>query len=684
MANDGTVKIGAELDESKLKKGISGVGNLAKKGIAAAAGVTAAGITAFGAMAKASLDAVASMEQNIGGVETLFKDSADIVIENANRAYETAGMSANDYMSTVTSFSASLLQSLSGDTEAAAKTADMAIGDMSDNANKMGTSMEAIQNAYQGFAKQNYTMLDNLKLGYGGTKTEMERLLKDAEELSGIEYDIDNLNDVYSALHVIQEEMGITGTTAKEAASTIEGSMNSAKAAWDNFLAGSGTAEELVASFSTAAGVVFENLSEIIPRLAETVPEAAGMIATNIGEQLPQFVDFGMQLIKNLADGITNAGPSLIENGLGIVETVCSGIMLHAPTLIQSGMDIITNIVSGLVTNAPQAVGQISSVLSDITITLINALPGFAQSGADIITNLVNGLAAQAPNAVAQAGTMLTDYTNAILGALPDILSAGADMILSLLDGLVETAPDVIVQAGEMLIDFAAEIGSHLPEILQKGIEIIGKLLAGIVQEVPNLLAEIPGIISDIGSRFLEKDWGSIGKNIIDGIKNGISSAASGLVDSAVQAAKDAINTVKGWLGIASPSKRAKKEVGRMIPAGAAEGVEEGTPEFVEASEDSAQSAIAAMQKASAAEFVSEMQGKSYDAAEDNEMAARSKWQNNGYDQEDPDDDGTIVIYNHFDVDGTPLVDKTVKKTKREIAKEQKSKRAVKGDVAFA
>ena len=198
----------------------------------------AAGAAALGKVASEAISGYADYEQLVGGVETLFADSADVVQQYASNAFKTAGLSANEYMETVTSFSASLLQSLGGDTAKAAQVGDMAISDMADNANKMGSSMESIQNAYQGFAKQNYTMLDNLKLGYGGTKTEMERLLADASKLSGVEYNIDSLSDVYEAIHVVQEEMGITGTTAKEAYETISGSLATTKAAWSNLLVG--------------------------------------------------------------------------------------------------------------------------------------------------------------------------------------------------------------------------------------------------------------------------------------------------------------------------------------------------------------------------------------------------------------------------------------------------------------
>ena len=282
---DGSLLFDTELDTSGLKTGLSGIGGVAKTALAGVAGLTAAGIAGFSALTKASVEGVASLEQNIGGVETLFGEAADTVLANAEKAYQTAGLSANEYMSTVTSFAASLKQSCETEEEAA-EVANMAVTDMSDNANKMGTSMEAIQNAYQGFAKQNYTMLDNLKLGYGGTKTEMERLLADAEKISGVKYDINNLNDVYSAIHVIQGELGITGTTAKEAATTIEGSMSSAKAAWDNFLSGAGDASELADALSTVADVLVQNLGEIVPRLAEGLPD----LFASLSELLPELL----------------------------------------------------------------------------------------------------------------------------------------------------------------------------------------------------------------------------------------------------------------------------------------------------------------------------------------------------------------------------------------------------------
>ena len=303
---DETGKKTSDLGE-KIKSGLATVGKAAVVGVTAAA-------TAIGTIGTKAIQAYADYEQLVGGVETLFGTSAgsaeeyaaqtgeavddvrmkwaslsraqNIIMYRAQNAFKTAGLSANEYMETVTSFAAALVSSMGGDTEAAAQRADLAITDMADNANKMGSSMESIQNAYQGFAKQNYSMLDNLKLGYGGTKTEMERLLADAEKLTGVKYDINNLNDVYQAIHAVQEEMGITGTTAKEAASTLEGSMASAKAAWDNFMNGSGDADQLADAFATAADNIVKNLAEIFATNIPGTPHSRTATANTLNSAI--------------------------------------------------------------------------------------------------------------------------------------------------------------------------------------------------------------------------------------------------------------------------------------------------------------------------------------------------------------------------------------------------------------
>lgn len=589
MGYDGSLKFDTEINEKGFNSGLSKMGSLAQTALGVFSGqMMTRAVDGIANLGKSALEAVSSMEQNIGGVETLFKDSAQAVIDSANIAYKTAGMSANEYMSTVTSFSASLLQSLGGDTEKAAQIADMAIIDMSDNANKMGTSMELIQNAYQGFAKQNYTMLDNLKLGYGGTKEEMERLIADAnkvKEANGemADLSIDSFADVTEAIHIIQEEMGITGTTAKEAASTIEGSVNSAKAAWDNFLTGSITAEEFAESFSTAAFVILKNLAEIIPRLASTIPA----IAVSLCQQLSTAVQegggemlssAGLSMLNSLTNGIVIGVPQLLTQGSEMLHQYQSVIQTNFPVIMQNGVSIITNLLTGILSAAPQIIAQVGEMMTTWVDTVLGMLPTILDSGSQMIQNLLQGLVENAPKILQQAFDMTSNFIQTILSHLPSILQAGVNLILNLLSGLVQAAPQIIQQAAQMLAEFISTIASHLPEILQKGIEIVGELIAGLISRIPDVISSTIDIISSIKESFDSIDWVSIGLNIIDGIVSGIISAAGSLVDAAVSAAEDAVEAVKDWLGIASPSKLMRDEVGKYMALGMGIGFERNVP----------------------------------------------------------------------------------------------------------
>lgn len=589
MGYDGSLKFDTEINEKGFNSGLSKMGSLAQTALGVFSGqMMTRAVDGIANLGKSALEAVSSMEQNIGGVETLFKDSAQAVIDSANIAYKTAGMSANEYMSTVTSFSASLLQSLGGDTEKAAQIADMAIIDMSDNANKMGTSMELIQNAYQGFAKQNYTMLDNLKLGYGGTKTEMERLIADAnkvKEANGemADLSIDSFADVTEAIHIIQEEMGITGTTAKEAASTIEGSVNSAKAAWDNFLTGSITAEEFAESFSTAAFVILKNLAEIIPRLASTIPAIAvslcQQLATAVQEGGSEMLSSaGTFMLNSLTNGIVVGIPQLLAQGSEMLHQYQSVIQTNFPVIMQNGVSIITNLLTGILSAAPQIIAQVGEMMTTWVDTVLGMLPTILDSGSQMIQNLLQGLVENAPKILQQAFDMTSNFIQTILSHLPSILQAGVNLILNLLSGLVQAALQIIQQAAQMLAEFISTIASHLPEILQKGIEIVGELIAGLISRIPDVISSTIDIISSIQESFDNIDWVSIGLNIIDGIVSGIISAAGSLVDAAVGAAEDAVEAVKDWLGIASPSKLMRDEVGKYMALGMGIGFEKNVP----------------------------------------------------------------------------------------------------------
>lgn len=484
---------------------------------------------AIGKALSASISEGAALEQSLGGIETLFKDSADKVKANAAKAYQTAGMSANDYMELTTSFSASLLSSLAGDTSKAADVADMAMVDMSDNANKMGTNMEDIKNAYQGFAKQNYTMLDNLKLGYGGTKSEMERLLADAQKISGVEYNIDNLSDVYSAIHVIQGQLDITGTTAKEAATTISGSFNQMKAAAKNVMG------------EIALGM---DVGPALNELANTI------ITFAVGNLLPAVWNVISALPSAIITFVTALGPQLFAAVSGLIPQIASGITTGIPTLYQSAMQL----------------------MDQFNIGIQEQLPILLQKGVDFITNIVNGILQNLPQVITMAGNVITYFANTIISMLPTILSAGARLLLRLVNGIINNLPQIAQAAATAIVRFVASIGQNLPQILQSGITIIGKLAAGLIRAIPNLVGQIPAIISAIVNAFTSQNWGRIGINIISGIASGLRSAAHMLWDAVKGVLGGFKENVLAFFGIHSPS-RWGAYVGEMIDTGIANGL---------------------------------------------------------------------------------------------------------------
>lgn len=604
----------------------SGLKNITK---GLAVGTAAAG-AAFVGVSKMALDSVASLEQNIGGVETLFKDSAQTVIDNANRAYATAGMSANAYMENVTSFSASLLQSTSGDTAKAAQIADTAMTDMSDNANKMGTSMESITNAYQGFAKQNYTMLDNLKLGYGGTKSEMERLLADAQKLTGVKYDINNLSDVYSAIHAIQENLDITGTTAKEAATTIEGSMGSAKAAFDNLLNGSGTAEEFANSFSTAAKNIIKNLEEIVPRLAATIPEIGKLLINDLsdmlsGDGVSKIMSAATSVITGFVRGCINALPSILSAGVQIITSLAQGISSNLPGLVESGIEIIGKIGDGLKTAIPEFLSNALPMLEQFSKELLANAGLLVDAGIDFITNIVQGLVDSLPDLIAYGPTIITNLANIINENVPKLIIAGANIIIMLIQGIIENIPNLIAHFPDMIKAIISVIGavnwldlgasiikgiangiksliSNIPQILKQigttafnGIKNINWssvgtwLISKIAYGITSLINKIPSSLTQVGRQamtaFKSIDWLSLGKNVISGIASGITGAAGEIASAAKRAASNALSAAKRLLGIHSPSRVARDQIGKMYGKGLALGITDEIGEVSRASE---------------------------------------------------------------------------------------------------
>ena len=599
LAEDGSVVIKIKGDDSPFQKVLGKIGsavNAAVKASAAAVGAASAGVAALGT---ACINAYADYEQLVGGVETLFKDSADTIQTYADNAYKTAGLSANEYMETVTSFSASLLQSLDGDTEKAAAAADLAITDMADNANKMGTAMESIQNAYQGFAKQNYTMLDNLKLGYGGTKEEMQRLLADAEKLSGVKYDLSSYADIVEAIHVIQTEMGITGTTAKEASTTIQGSVASMKAAWANLMVGMADDTQnfdmllsnFIESIGTVAdnllpriGVVIEGMGKLVAGLA---PEIASALPTLTNELLPNLVELGVQSISALVQGIQENGDSLAAGALSIVGTLAEGIAELLPMVADTAASLAVSLADGLT----------------------ESLPNIIPIAIETISTLVENL---------------TENANTVI-------DAGIQIILALGEGLIAALPQLIETVPQIVINIANVINDNAPKLVDTALYLITRLAVGLVQAIPTLVVNIPKIIEAIVAAFMAFQWLNLGKQLIDGVANGVKKAGESMataakntfskfksklagvevaselknigkhiIDGIVSGIKSSLSNIanvagkikdtllsklKGLFKIASPSKLMKEEVGAYIGEGIAVGIEESGQMAVDAAE---------------------------------------------------------------------------------------------------
>lgn len=815
---DGYLNFDTKINEKGFNEGVSKLSSLGKSGLSivskAMTGAVAAVGTAAGVIIKSSLGVVANMEQQVGGVETLFKDSADTVIKNANRAYKTAQISANDYMSTVTSFSASLLQGLGGDTAKAAEIADMALIDMADNANKMGTNMQNIQNAYQGFAKQNYMALDNLKLGYGGTQSEMIRLINDSGILNEKISDLDNVtfDQMIQAIHVIQQNLGITGTSAEEAGETIKGSVNSAKAAWENFQGGVITSQELVETFGTATQNILKNLGEIVPRLGKTGLEVVGAIADKIGNSVPAAKGFadavgnitdklgsmdigqlanlgkmsavligavpafsligksagtfsdilgglgevsggvtakfqkipggikslgtsmqsGAKVFHNIKDAILlpfeDLSPSLtkifgkvsssvssgplgklvndfaeIPKGIaasfgkigpaisgkfpkitGVVKSIGSSISgtfttiangakgfgsllggalnsvlpkisgfankfigylgvagdAFAPVLSKAasfvpqllgfmniaavvalvavglgllysqfgtqidqillmmqtkGPEVVTNFCNGIVAALPNLIAQGATMLNNLMLAITANLPAIIQGGIAIVSTLITGIAQQLPTLIPTALMMIVTLVSSLLSNVGQLVDAGINLLIGLAQGVVNALPQLIDKAPTIIGQLATAIISNLPKILLAGIKIITILGTGLIQAVPQLISKIPSIISQVKNAFTSVDWGSVGMNIIKGIANGLKGAAGAIVEAAKGAAESALNAAKNFLGIHSPSRVFRDQVGKMMALGMGIGFERNIP--VKSMSTGVQRAVAGLQK---------------------------------------------------------------------------------------
>jgi len=545
-------------------------------------------------LGKSAVEGYAETQQLVGGVETIFKDSSDEVQKYAKEAYKTSGISANEYMAQVTSFSASLIQSLDGDTAAAAKVADMAIVDMADNANKMGSNITDIQNAYQGFAKQNYTMLDNLKLGYGGTKGEMERLLEDATALSGVEYDINNLNDVYEAIHVIQTELDITGTTSKEASETISGSITQAKSAYTNFVAGladeNANIEDLAVSLSESITGVIANLAPVIQSIAdslfEVLPTLTDSLMEMVDQILPLILEFVAQIIPKIADVLLGEIGLLIETAWQIINTLVTAIMDNLPALVAIGSDLLMNIIRGITVILPELLVAALAIITSLAQALIDDLPFLFFVAIDMIMTLADGLIESLPTLIPAAVEAILTVVESLIDNIDMLIDAAIEIMMALADGLIRSLPMLMEKAPVIIAKLIEALSRNMPKLVSASAQIITELAIGLIENLPKLIAQIPTLIKAIVTAFKNYNWLTIGSAIIDGIKKGIGNAAKSLANAAVNAAKAAFNGMKKFLGIHSPSTKARDEIGKMLPQGMAIGIKADTTKAVEAMDD--------------------------------------------------------------------------------------------------
>ena len=543
-----TITLGDLIKGNLISEGIiAGI-----KGLASAMKSVASGLVNIG---KEAIKNYADYEQLIGGVETLFKDSANVVEEYANQSYKTAGLSANEYMETITSFSASLLQSLNGDTAKVAEVGNMAVIDMADNANKMGTSMSMIQSAYQGFAKQNYTMLDNLKLGYGGTKTEMERLLKDATKISGVKYDIKNLNDVYQAIHVIQGELGITGTTSKEASTTISGSLSSMKSAWQNLLTGiaddNANFETLIGNFVDSIMTFADN---IVPRIEVVMDGLVDLILGLADTLLPQVLEIGVNLIQNLVSGITNNIGNLMATVNQMITTILNALIQMLPQILQAGIQVIVSLITGISQALPTLIPQIVEAVMLMVETLINNIDLIIDAGIQLIIGLAEGLIQAIPILTGKIPIIIDKLINAIINNLPKLLEMGITLIVKLAEGLIKAIPQLLSKIPQIITSLLNGIKNYFSKMVSIGGELLGKVKEGITKGISGML--------------------DVGKNLVQGLWNGINNAKNWVLDKIKGFGKSILNGIKSIFGISSPSKVFRDEIGTNLALGIGEGFE--------------------------------------------------------------------------------------------------------------
>ena len=600
-ADDASKKLG---DGFTVMKGV--LANLTTDAIRAVGnGLKQIGSALVG-LGKQALDSYANYEQLTGGIETMFGNSADAMKAYASDAYKTAQISANDYMETATSFSASLVSSLGNDTQQAVEYANRAIIDMSDNANKMGTSMQDIQNAYQGFAKGNYTMLDNLKLGYGGTTEEMKRLIKDASQMKdvqselGVTVDSNSMSfaNCVNAISVMQKHMGIAGTSAKEAATTIEGSSNMMKASWQNLLTGIaddnadfGTLiNDFVESLTAFAGNIIPRVQQIIKggaevatRLIQTVvPQLVQMIPPILSDTLPTLITAVTNVIQSVLEAIPQMMPVVVD---GIMQIIQAMITL-LPEFINAGLQMITSLIQGITEALPQLIAMLPTIIQQTVDTLLANLPAIITAGVQLLVALTNGITEALPQLITMLPTIINTVSATLLANLPVIINAGIQILVALINGLIQSLPQLIAATPRIIISIVQTLIQNLPQILAMGGQIIGSLISGIASMMGNLGGTIGNVVSTIinGISSLPGQLYNWGVDMVQGIANGIRGAIRYVTD----AVSGVADKIKSFLHFSRPDEGPLAEYESWMPdmvEGLSDSLRKASPELINQTE---------------------------------------------------------------------------------------------------
>ena len=545
-------------------------------GVLAAAGI--------GTMLKSALDAGGALQQSFGGLDTIYGKAADAAKHYSEEAVK-AGISSNQYAEQAVSFGASLKQAYGNDTVKAVEAANTAILDMADNSAKMGTDITSVQNAYQGFAKQNYTMLDNLKLGYGGTKTEMQRLLADAQKLSGVKYDINNLGDVYSAIHVIQEDLGLTGVAADEAAHTFTGSFGAMKASAENLLANLALGNDISPYLSTllesTGAFLTNNLFPMIGNIFQTLPQ---VITEGLIPALNESVNMAIAGLNMAAEN----ADSMVNTAIQIVTALGTAIINAAPALLTAAAQCAVAFGNALISYDWASLGAqfmaslqgifpaetATEIMQPIYDGITASLPTLLSTGVEIISNLANGILEAIPGLVTTAGELLVQFSNFLAENSPTLTSAAADLVVNLATGIIDNLPEIASAALKVVMELSATILKNLPLFLTAGTQIVIKIVSGLSNAAPQLLSAIVRLCQQAAADFKKYDWIALGKNIVDGIIKGIQAMGATFVTAILSLCQNALGAVKKFFGISSPSKVMADEVGRYIPEGIALGIE--------------------------------------------------------------------------------------------------------------